>query len=263
MLKLGWLSTGRDAAARRLLTTMLKAVDNGKIEAEISLVLSNREPGEAKESDLFLDLVKSQDLPLTCISSHRLDSQGSQGRQEYERRVTEAMAASEADLFILAGYMLIVEEKVCHRFPMLNLHPAAPGGPKGTWQQVIWQLIGHQATTTGVTMHMVTPTLDEGPAVTFCTFPLMGEPFEELWPEVDKSPLEIIKRAFGENFPLFSVIRREGMKREIPLMLSTIKAFSQGRLRITEGKVADEEGKPVAGYDLTPQIERIISQPQG
>ncbi|MEK7281253.1 MAG: formyltransferase family protein [Chloroflexota bacterium] len=260
MLKIGWLSTGRDVAARRLLTTMLKAVDSGKIEAEVSLVLSNREPGEDKESDLFLDMVKSQDIPLACVSSQRLNSQGSQGKQEYERRVTEAMAASEADLFILAGYMLIVGEEMCHQFPMLNLHPAAPGGPKGTWQQVIWQLICCQASDTGVTCHLVTPTLDEGPAATFCTFPLMGEPFEELWPEVEKSPLEIIKRAFGENFPLFSVIRREGMKREIPLLLSTIKAFSQGRLRIAEGKVADEKGKPVAGYDLTPQIERIISQ---
>jgi phosphoribosylglycinamide formyltransferase-1 len=46
---------------------------------------------------------------------------------------------------------------------MINLHPAAPGGPTGTWQEVIWQLIEGRAVETGVMMHLVTPELDRGP----------------------------------------------------------------------------------------------------
>ncbi|GAH59253.1 unnamed protein product, partial [marine sediment metagenome] len=42
------------------------------------------------------------------------------------------------------------------RYNMVNLHPAAPGGPTGTWQEVIWQLIENKAEETGVMMHLVT-----------------------------------------------------------------------------------------------------------
>ena len=49
------------------------------------------------------------------------------------------------DLCVLAGYMLIVGEEMCQRYNMINLHPAAPGGPTGTWQEVIWQLIDSKA----------------------------------------------------------------------------------------------------------------------
>ena len=42
-------------------------------------------------------------------------------------------------LLVMAGYMLIVSPAMCRRYALLNLHPALPGGPTGTWQQVIWQ----------------------------------------------------------------------------------------------------------------------------
>ena len=37
------------------------------------------------------------------------------------------------DLSLLAGYMLIISPEMCRRYPLINLHPAAPDGPKGTW----------------------------------------------------------------------------------------------------------------------------------
>jgi len=78
------------------------------------------------------------------------------------------VATLPADLCVLAGYMLIVGPEMCTRFNMINLHPAAPGGPTGTWQDVIWQLIKQRARETGVMMHLVTPELDRGPVVSYC-----------------------------------------------------------------------------------------------
>ncbi len=49
------------------------------------------------------------------------------------------------DVLVLAGYMLIVSPAMCARYAMLNLHPALPGGPTGTWQEVIWALLERQA----------------------------------------------------------------------------------------------------------------------
>jgi len=163
------------------------------------------------------------------------------------------------DLSILAGYMLITGAEMCRRYDMINLHPAAPWGPAGTWQQVIWQLIGNKSEETGVMMHLATPELDEGPAVTYCTFPIQGGPFDVLWQEVEGLSLEEIKQGHGEDNALFQEIRRHGYVREAPLILATVRAFSQGKLKITADKqVVDTEGRPISGYNLTGEINEII-----
>jgi len=61
--------------------------------------------------------------------------------------------------------MLIVSEELCQKYDMINLHPAPPGGPTGSWQEVIWTLIQNKADTAGAMIHLVTPELDRGPAL--------------------------------------------------------------------------------------------------
>jgi folate-dependent phosphoribosylglycinamide formyltransferase PurN len=149
---------------------------------------------------------------------------------------------------------------MCQRYNMINLHPAAPGGPAGTWQEVIWQLIESRAETTGVMMHLVTPELDKGPPVTFCTFPIRGEPFDKYWTQIQKKSFAEIKRE-GENNYLFRLIRQHGLAREFPLIIATIKAFSQGKVRISPAKqVVDAEGKPIKGYNMTDEINKLVKE---
>jgi phosphoribosylglycinamide formyltransferase-1 len=62
----------------------------------------------------------------------------------------------------------------------------------------------------------------------------------------------------GYNNPLFRAIRQEGVRRELPLIVATIQAFSEGRVRILDGQVVDSSGNPVQGYALTPEIEEIV-----
>ncbi|MBA7484923.1 hypothetical protein ES707_20454 [subsurface metagenome] len=141
---------------------------------------------------------------------------------------------------------------------MINLHPAAPGGPTGTWQEVIWQLMESEARETGLMMHLVTPELDKGPAVSYCTFPITGVPFDSHWCEIRGQDIDEIKRRQGETNPLFKLIREHGLKREFPLILATMKAFSQGRVKIIDGRVTDSAGKPIKGYNLTEEIDRLV-----
>ena len=184
-----------------------------------------------------------------------------QWRIEYDRKIInsiEAMRVSLPDLFVLAGYMLIVGAEMCQRYNMINLHPAAPGGPAGTWQEVIWQLIDNKAQETGVMMHLVTPELDKGPSVTYCTFPIRGEPFDRYWHELEKLPPNSHKKYHRKN-QLFRVIRQHELAREFPLIISTLKAFSQGKIKITAGKkVIDFEGRPINGYNLTDEINKLV-----
>jgi folate-dependent phosphoribosylglycinamide formyltransferase PurN len=280
VFKIGWFSTGRDQAARDLLTTVWRSIKKGEIAAEIPFVFSNREPGESVESDLFFELVRSYGiLPIhrsperfraeferarryVRARSHQIPpSKGLQAtlrqpwRREYDRWIMANIEGSHPDLCVLAGYMLIVGEEMCQRYPMVNLHPAAPGGPAGTWQEVIWKLIENRAEETGVMMHLVTPELDKGPAVTYCSFPIRGKPFDRYWHQIKGLSVAEIKAREGENNPLFRIIRRHGLAREFPLIVATIKAFSQGRVRIEEGKVVSASGEVIRGYNLTEEIE--------
>jgi folate-dependent phosphoribosylglycinamide formyltransferase PurN len=259
MYKLGWFSTGRDKAARDLLTVAQRSIALGETRAEIAFVFCNREPGEARESDLFLKLVESYGLPLVCFSSQRFKAdKGTGWRLEYDREVMKRLQGFYPDLCVLAGYMLIVGEEMCQRYNMINLHPAAPGGPKGTWQEVIWQLIDNRATETGVMMHLVTPELDMGPPVAYCTFSIRGKPFYKYWQEIEKLPINHSER-HDENNPLFKRIRKHGLAREFPLIISTLKVFSQGKVKIiADKKLVDAAGSPIKGYNLTDEINKQI-----
>jgi len=268
MYQLGWFSTGRDKAARDLLEAALSSIRQGGIRAEISFVFCNREPGESPESDLFLKQVEGYRIPLIYFSYQKFKiSQGTQvanepeslpgWRLEYDREVMKRLEGLHPDLCVLAGYMLIVGKEMCQRYNMINLHPAAPGGPKGTWQEVVWQLMDNQAQETGVMMHLVTPELDEGPPVTYCTFPIGGEPFGRYWQELDKLPPSSPEWHSEQN-PLFKLLRKHGLAREFPLIITTLKAFSEGKVKIIDGKVADAEGKPTNGHDLTDEINAQV-----
>jgi folate-dependent phosphoribosylglycinamide formyltransferase PurN len=169
------------------------------------------------------------------------------------------LSSFHPDLCVLAGYMLIVGREMCQRYNMINLHPAAPGGPAGTWQEVIWQLIDNKAEETGVMMHLVTPELDKGPVVAYCTFPIRGKPFDKYWQQIQRQPLTEIKKRQGEKNHLFRLIRQHGLVREFPLIIATIKTFSQGKVKVTaDKKVVNAEGKPIIGYNLTDEINELI-----
>jgi phosphoribosylglycinamide formyltransferase-1 len=259
MCKLGWFSTGRDKAARDLLTVAQRSIALGEIRAEIAFVFCNREPGESKDSDLFHKLVKSYGLPLVSFSSHGFKAnKGPEWRLEYDREVMKRLRGFDTNLCVLAGYMLIVGEEMCRKYNMINLHPAVPGGPKGSWQEVIWQLIDSEAEETGVMMHLVTLELDEGPPVAYCTFTIRGKPFDKYWREIEGQSVEELKRVQGENNRLFRLIRKHGLAREFPLIISTLKAFSHGKVRIEKWRAVNAAGKPIKGYNLTKEIDKQL-----
>jgi hypothetical protein len=182
-----------------------------------------------------------------------------QWRLDYDREVMKRLEGFHPDLCVLAGFMLITGPEMCARYDIINLHPAAPGGPAGTWQQVIWKLIETGADTQGVKMHVAIPELDMGPTATYCTFPIRGPAFDRYWEEIKGKPIEDVKREQGVENPLFKTIRAHGAVRELPLTVATIRAFSQGKVRITKDRqVVDAAGRIIGGYDLTREIDEMV-----
>jgi phosphoribosylglycinamide formyltransferase-1 len=268
MYSIGWFSTGRDEAARDLLKAAVEAISSGEVKAQIAFVFCNREPGESHESDLFIKQVQSYNLPLACFSYQKFKTQqppekSSGGgfpswRLAYDREVMLRLREYKPALCVLAGYMLIVGPELCTRYDMINLHPALPGGPTGTWQEVVWQLIEQRARESGVMMHLVTPELDRGPVATYCRYAITGGEFDDLWWQYDGMDTAEVKRMEGEQNPLFKLIRAEGLKREFPLIISTMRAFSRGQVKVESGKVLDAHGKMIPGYDLSREIDDTL-----
>jgi len=247
LLNIGWFSTGRDEAAQQLLQAVQDKSHRGDIDGKISFVFSNREPGEAKESDLFFELVRSYNIPLLCLSHQKFKTaaEEQEWRIKYDKEVNKKIEPFAPDLCVLAGYMLIVSEELCQKYDMINLHPAPPAGPTGSWQEVIWTLIQNKADTAGAMIHLATPELDRGPVISYCLFPIKGEPFAEYWRKDNKDML-------------FRLIRQHELAREFPLIILTLQALSRGEVGIKDRKVIDAQGKPIKGYDLSAKIDRAV-----
>src|SRR4030042_720430 len=127
-----------------------------------------------------------------------------QWRIDYDKEVIKRLKKFKPDLCVLAGFMLITTPVMCDKYEIINLHPAAPGGPAGTWQQVNWKLIETKARIQGIKMHVAIPELDMGPTATYCTFPIRGKAFDELWEEIKGKKVEEIKAEQGVGNAVFT-----------------------------------------------------------
>jgi len=268
----GIWTTGRDEAALQLLETIHKAVIDEIIPGTISYVFCNRIQGEGSWSDKLLNWCEEHKLPIVVISSSQyepaLRKQNLEiWRRNFHAKVREKLKGFREQFRVLAGYMLILDPETCGDIPSLNLHPAKPGGPKGTWQQVIWQLMESDADETGVMIHLATPQLDEGPAITYCTFSIRGKDFDPLWnglkEKLKSSTLSQIIKIEGEDNALFKEIRKHGLMREFPLIVHTIKEVASGNVQIVNGKVRSSDGRLLTrGYCLTEVIDQWLKQTQ-
>ena len=279
MLKFGWFSTGRGEGSRRLLQAVQQSISNGDIDGKIGFVFCNREPGESEQTDMFFRLVQSYQIPLVYFSSkkfkERLPAKTNSGQEPpissasphnsspdapakenpsqqrwrilYDREIDTRIKKFAPNICVMAGYMLILGEELCQQYTMINIHPAPPGGPVGTWREVMWKLIEQKAEQAGAMMHLVTPELDRGPVISYCSFPIKGLPFDSYWQKDDRDGL-------------FALIRQYELAREFPLIISTIKALSHGDISIKDNMVIDAHGKPVKGYDLSKIIDKLVTE---
>ena len=269
MFRIGWFSTGRGAGSRGLLRFVQERIMRGQLDAQIQFVFSNRAPGEAEGSDEYLQLVTGYDLPLHTLSSSqfRRTRGGSMAhhRDEFDRQVMTQLRDYEVDVCVLAGYMLIVGGAMCRQYSLLNLHPALPDGPIGTWQEVIWKLIEQRASQTGAMTHLATEDVDRGPVVSYCTASITGGEFGPHWDELKQLDLEQVKGSAGEAYPLFQLIRQAEYQREPYLLMETLRALADGHLAIRGLDVLDGAGQPLArnapsGLCLDPAIERAMAE---
>jgi len=263
----GWFTTGRGSGSRGMYEAVRSAIADGSLDARVSFVFSNRARGEDPVTDAFFAQIDDDGIPLIAISSvqFRRSADGERSRPgaplprwrtEYDRAVAEAISAYRFDVGVLAGYMLIFTAEFVERFPLLNLHPALPTGPIGTWREVNRELIRDHAIESGVMMNLAIPAVDEGPVVGYCRYPINGPDFEaarqELGDDADLEPATL------EASQLFQLIREAGLRREAPFLAELLRAFASGRVKIEDGSVTYASGRAAMPVDLTEEVDQRL-----
>lgn len=139
----------------------------GKLDAEIAVVISNREEAGG--------LATAAGLGLTTVV---LPSKGMQ-REAHDRLVAEALHAAGVDLVVLAGYMRILTAWFIQQFSekIVNIHPALlPAFPGLDAQHQAWE---YGVRYSGCTVHFVDEKMDSGPILAQAVVPVFDDDTSE------------------------------------------------------------------------------------
>lgn len=105
------------------LQAIIDAVQSGKLNAEISAVISN------KRDAYGLERARKALIPVLVLPKIK-----EQTREEYDTQLAQAVKQFTPDWVILAGWMRILSMNFLRHFQnrVVNLHPALPGTFPGT-----------------------------------------------------------------------------------------------------------------------------------
>ena len=157
--RLGILISGRGSN----LQSIIDAVAQGRLDATIAVVISNRAEAAG--------LLRAREAGLEAL---QLSPRDHPNRDAYDRAVVSALTARGVDLVCLAGFMRLVGRPFLDAFPnrILNIHPSLlPSFPGVEAQR---QALEHGARISGATVHLVTDELDGGPIVLQSAVPVLA-----------------------------------------------------------------------------------------
>lgn len=155
--KLGILLSGRGSNFE----AVADSIKAGRLQAEISIVISNRPDAPGLES------AKRRGLEALLIPSK------GRVREEHDAEVMAALKAAQADWICLAGYMRLLSPEFIRAFPnrIVNIHPSLlPAFPGMDAQK---QALEYGVKVTGCTVHFVDEHLDHGPIILQKTVPVL------------------------------------------------------------------------------------------
>ena len=144
------------------LQSIIDAIESGKLDAEIKLVISNRSKAYA------LKRCEKHGIPYEVIPSKNYKDP-----EEWGKALIEAVKRSGAELIVLAGFMKIVPPNFIKAFEnrIINIHPSLLPAFRGLDAQK--QAFDYGVTITGCSVHLVTPELDAGPIIAQAAVPVL------------------------------------------------------------------------------------------
>jgi phosphoribosylglycinamide formyltransferase 1 len=163
--RIGVLISGRGSN----LQALIDAISAGTLNAEIAVVISNR------ESAAGLERARAAGIE-TLLLDHRAFA----SRDDYDRAMAEALRSRQVALVCLAGFMRLIGPRLLDEFPhaIVNIHPSLlPAFPGVDAQR---QALEHGVKVSGATVHLVTGELDGGPIVLQSSVPVRDDDTADL-----------------------------------------------------------------------------------
>ena len=157
--RLGVLISGRGSN----LQALIEAIHQGTLDATIAIVISNRADAAGLERARRADIE-------TLVIDHR----GWATRDDFDRALVRELQARRVRLVCLAGFMRRVGSPMLDAFAnaILNIHPSLLPAFPGIEPQR--QALDHGVQVSGVTVHLVTADLDDGPIVVQRPVPVLS-----------------------------------------------------------------------------------------
>lgn len=164
-LQLGVFASGRGSN----FVAILDAIDRGKLNAEVQILLSNNADAGA------LETAQSRGIPTAVVN--RKDFQN---RDDFINEMVSTLKSHRVDIVALAGYMKKIPAEVIREFPyrIVNIHPAllpAFGGKGSYGGHVHEAVLEYGCKISGVTVHFIDEIYDHGPIIAQRTVPVENE----------------------------------------------------------------------------------------
>jgi len=198
--RLGILLSGRGSNFEAI----ARNIRSGSLDAEIAIVVSNREAAPG------LALARSLGLNAVGLPSKGLE------REAFDAQLVDLLRRHEVDLVVLAGYMRLLSPVFIRAFPqrILNIHPSLlPAFPGLDAQH---QAFDYGVKVSGCTVHFVDEQLDSGPIVRQAAVPV----------HADDTAETLSARILGEEHRVYS---------------EAIRIVLSGKYRIEGRRVVIEE----------------------
>jgi phosphoribosylglycinamide formyltransferase-1 len=152
------------------LQAIIDAIEAGELNANINIVISNNPDAYG------LQRAQEHGLPVTVLDHHDYAS-----RELYDAALQQQLAAVAPDYIVLAGFMRILSPAFIKTFEnrILNIHPSLLPAYKGL--NTHRRVLDNGESRHGVSIHLVTAELDDGPILLQAAYPIeAGDSVEDL-----------------------------------------------------------------------------------
>lgn len=164
MKRVSVLASGRGSNFQAI----IDSVESGRLEVTIGSLITDNPQAYA------IERAERAGIPVQLVNFASYAA-----RSAYEAALLQAMEDSSADLFVLAGYMRILEGMIVRRYlgRLINIHPALLPSFPGLHAQE--QALRHGVKISGCTVHFVDEGMDTGPIILQRCVPVRDDDDEE------------------------------------------------------------------------------------
>ncbi|MEL6494702.1 MAG: phosphoribosylglycinamide formyltransferase [Cyanobacteria bacterium J06623_7] len=191
-IKLGIMASGSGTN----FAAVAQAIADGKLEAEIKVVIYNNPNARVKEK------AEEYGVP-TILIDHRQYST----RENLDREIVAKLQAYGVNWVVMAGWMRITTQVLLDSYPqrIINIHPSLLPSFKGI--RAIDQALAAKVKITGCTVHLVSLEVDSGEIIMQAAVPVLdNDTIETLHARIQAQEHYILPRAIAMIAAKYSLV---------------------------------------------------------